>query len=115
MAYGQPDTISVVRERRTEWAPQEARRSEAMIHYGGAKDKLLDVLRMIEYKTAMWLRSRLAILFKDCRRSPGHVVVPVQKSERTTPHEGSVSGRQKTGTWRFTQPTSNTRRWYDKS
>ncbi len=44
---------------------------------------------------ALWLRSILPIPMRNLHRSSGHKP-SVRRSERTTPHEGHVSGRPKT-------------------
>ena len=47
----------------------------------------------------MWSRFAHSVQLMDQARSPDHIVVPVQKSERTAPCEGHVSERLETGTW----------------
>src|SRR3989304_6952762 len=49
------------------------------------------------FDAAVRSRSNLSIPLRDRDRSPARAVAPVQRSKRTPPHEGSVSGRSDAG------------------
>ena len=95
------DTISIVSNRPSGAAIKRPGETRLLVTTAKIVDVLLIVWFIdIWFNATMWLRFAHSVLFRDQARSPDHIVVPVQKSERTSPHEGSVSERLETGTWR---------------
>ena len=88
------DTIPVVSNRPSGVAPTRPDAARLLVTKAAISDKLLVVWFIgVWFNAAMCSRSCGDLPFRDLRRLPVHVVVPVKRSERTTPQEGSVSGR----------------------
>ena len=96
------DTIPVVSNRPSGVAHKKPDAARLLVTTAAISDKLLVVWFIdVWFNAAKCSRSCGDIPFRDLRRLPVHIVVPVQRSERTTPHEGPVSGRPKTGVRRL--------------
>ena len=96
------DTIPVVSNRPSGVAHKRPDAARLLVTTAAIFDKLLFTWFIgVWFNAAKCSRSCGDIPFRDLRRLPVHIVVPVQRSERTIPHEGPVSGRPKTGAWRL--------------
>ena len=82
-----------------------AKRSEVVDNSAAFPAEMVDTLNRkyngrsigMDFNAAKPVRSGLHIPVRNLCRLPAGIVVPVQKSERTLPHEGPVSVRLATG------------------